>query len=90
MSTVALPIELNWLDVQYSRQTDGVHLWLLYRPSRCLFRLPRTFYVTRCSELTCWKYIALQNDEHGRGPLASYFRGEEMLAGKADTFTANM
>jgi hypothetical protein len=36
------------------------------------------------------QYIALQNNSDGTGPLASYFQGEELNTGKADTFTANM
>jgi hypothetical protein len=36
------------------------------------------------------QYIALQNNADGTGPLASYFQGEELNTGKADTFTANM
>lgn len=36
------------------------------------------------------KWIALQNGSDGRGPLASYFQGEQLHTGKADTFTANM
>ena len=36
------------------------------------------------------QYIALQNNADGTGPLASYFQGEDLSTGKADTFTANM
>lgn len=36
------------------------------------------------------QYIALQNDEFGRGPLASYFAGESIHSGNADSFTGNM
>lgn len=36
------------------------------------------------------QYIALQNDANGKGPLASYFMGEDLHSGKADSFTANM
>ena len=36
------------------------------------------------------QWIALQNNPDGTGPLASYFQGELLNTGKADTFTANM
>jgi len=36
------------------------------------------------------QWIALQNNVDGKGPLASYFEGEQLHTGKADTFTANM
>jgi chitin synthase len=41
---------------------------------------------------SAYRYIALQNDAKGRGPLASYFKGETMHGGKsnADIFTSNM
>ncbi|KAL1924859.1 uncharacterized protein VTP21DRAFT_4513 [Calcarisporiella thermophila] len=39
---------------------------------------------------SAYRYIALQNDEHGRGPLESYFKGETLHGGDADVFTANM
>lgn len=35
-------------------------------------------------------YIALQNDKYGRGPLASYFKGEVLQGRDADIFTSNM
>ncbi|TXT15990.1 hypothetical protein VHUM_00493 [Vanrija humicola] len=39
---------------------------------------------------SAYRYIALQNDENGRGPLYSYFQGENLHSGKADSFTGNM
>lgn len=33
---------------------------------------------------------ALQNDELGHGPLASYFKGENLAGHEADVFTSNM
>lgn len=36
------------------------------------------------------QFIALQNSADGTGPLASYFQGEQLNTGNADTFTANM
>ncbi|KAL7420606.1 Chitin synthase, class 6 [Cryptotrichosporon argae] len=39
---------------------------------------------------SAYRYIALQNDASGKGPLASYFQGENLHTGKADTFTANI
>lgn len=41
---------------------------------------------------SAYRYIALQNDSKGRGPLASYFKGETMHGGQsnADIFTSNM
>lgn len=39
---------------------------------------------------SAYRYIALQNDEMGLGPLASYFKGETMHGSEADIFTSNM
>ncbi|EIW67717.1 hypothetical protein TREMEDRAFT_11732, partial [Tremella mesenterica DSM 1558] len=39
---------------------------------------------------SAYRWIALQNNPDGTGPLASYFQGEQLGTGKADTFTANM
>ena len=39
---------------------------------------------------SAYRYIALQNDELGHGPLASYFKGENLLGAEADVFTSNM
>ncbi|KAG8931552.1 hypothetical protein FRC02_002540 [Tulasnella sp. 418] len=36
------------------------------------------------------RYIALQNDRNGVGPLASYFKGEVLGGGDTDIFTSNM
>lgn len=39
---------------------------------------------------SAYRYIALKNDEIGRGPLASYFKGETLSGQDADVFTSNM
>jgi chitin synthase len=39
---------------------------------------------------SAYRYIALQNDIRGEGPLQKYFLGEKMHGAKADIFTANM
>ncbi len=41
---------------------------------------------------SAYRYIALQNDAQGRGPLCSYFKGETLHGGQtdADVFTSNM
>ncbi|PWN89514.1 hypothetical protein FA10DRAFT_268056 [Acaromyces ingoldii] len=39
---------------------------------------------------SAYRYIALQNNELGQGPLASYFKGETMHGAEADVFTSNM
>nr|CAA61028.1 Chitin synthetase II [Ustilago maydis]prf//2208421B chitin synthase [Ustilago maydis] len=41
---------------------------------------------------SAYRYIALQNDAHGQGPLCSYFKGETLHGGQsdADVFTSNM
>lgn len=39
---------------------------------------------------SAYRYIALRNDEIGRGPLASYFKGETLAGRDADVFTSNM
>jgi chitin synthase len=36
------------------------------------------------------RYIALQNDKQGQGPLASYFKGEVLHGRDTDIFTSNM
>jgi chitin synthase len=39
---------------------------------------------------SAYRYIALQNDVTGEGPLRKYFLGEKMHGAGADIFTANM
>ncbi|KIK24230.1 glycosyltransferase family 2 protein [Pisolithus microcarpus 441] len=42
------------------------------------------------SAFSAYRYIALQNDATGEGPLQKYFLGEKMHGTGADIFTANM
>ncbi|KAF8160662.1 chitin synthase-domain-containing protein [Crassisporium funariophilum] len=39
---------------------------------------------------SAYRYIALQNDQNGVGPLASYFKGEVLHGRDTDIFTSNM
>lgn len=39
---------------------------------------------------SAYRYIALQNDKSGNGPLEKYFAGEKMHGANAGMFTANM
>ncbi|KXN90875.1 Chitin synthase 3 [Leucoagaricus sp. SymC.cos] len=39
---------------------------------------------------SAYRYIALQNDSRGQGPLASYFKGEVLHGRDTDIFTSNM
>ncbi|KAF9455777.1 chitin synthase-domain-containing protein [Collybia nuda] len=39
---------------------------------------------------SAYRYIALQNDEKGQGPLASYFKGEVLHGRDTDIFTSNI
>lgn len=39
---------------------------------------------------SAYRYIALQNDKHGQGPLEKYFKGETLHGAGAGVFTANM
>ncbi|KAK0517397.1 hypothetical protein JMJ35_000552 [Cladonia borealis] len=39
---------------------------------------------------SAYRYIALQNDKTGQGPLEKYFKGEKMHGADAGIFTANM
>ena len=39
---------------------------------------------------SAYRYIALQNDKNGQGPLDKYFAGEKMHGANAGIFTANM
>ncbi|PFH49780.1 glycosyltransferase family 2 protein [Amanita thiersii Skay4041] len=39
---------------------------------------------------SAYRYIALQNDANGQGPLASYFKGEVLHGRDTDIFTSNM
>ncbi|KAG8886087.1 hypothetical protein FRB97_007963 [Tulasnella sp. 331] len=39
---------------------------------------------------SAYRFIALQNDAKGVGPLASYFKGEVLSGADADIFTSNM
>lgn len=40
--------------------------------------------------LSAYRYIALKNGPDGKGPLASYFKGEFLHGSEADVFTSNM
>ncbi|KAH8706094.1 putative chitin synthase [Phaeosphaeriaceae sp. PMI808] len=40
--------------------------------------------------LSAYRYLALQNDHMGHGPLSQYFKGETLHGQDADVFTANM
>jgi chitin synthase len=39
---------------------------------------------------SAYRYVALQNDKAGQGPLEKYFAGEKMHGANAGVFTANM
>jgi chitin synthase len=39
---------------------------------------------------SAYRYVALQNDKNGHGPLESYFKGETLHGAGAGVFTANM
>jgi chitin synthase len=39
---------------------------------------------------SAYRYVALQNDAKGEGPLEKYFKGEKMHGADAGIFTANM
>ena len=39
---------------------------------------------------SAYRYLALQNDHQGRGPLASYFQGEHLHSPGSGIFEANM
>ena len=39
---------------------------------------------------SAYRYVALQNDKNGEGPLEKYFKGEKMHGADAGVFTANM
>ncbi|PGH35279.1 chitin synthase C [[Emmonsia] crescens] len=39
---------------------------------------------------SAYRYVALQNDKNGQGPLEKYFAGEKMHGATAGIFTANM
>lgn len=39
---------------------------------------------------SAYRYIALQNNKKGVGPLASYFKGEVLHGHETDIFTSNM
>ncbi|KAF8650440.1 hypothetical protein AX16_005243 [Volvariella volvacea WC 439] len=59
---------------------------ILDKPTESLFGyisvLPGAF--------SAYRYIALQNNENGVGPLASYFKGEVLHGRDTDIFTSNM
>ncbi|EKM54206.1 glycosyltransferase family 2 protein [Phanerochaete carnosa HHB-10118-sp] len=59
---------------------------ILDKPTESLFGyisvLPGAF--------SAYRYIALQNDKMGVGPLASYFKGEVLHGRDTDIFTSNM
>ncbi|OAV87411.1 hypothetical protein PTTG_10199, partial [Puccinia triticina 1-1 BBBD Race 1] len=41
-------------------------------------------------KMSTYRYIALKNNEIGRGPLALYFKGKTLAGRDADVFTSNM
>ena len=47
-------------------------------------------FVSQPGAFSAYRYIALQNDRYGLGPLASYFKGETMHGRDTDIFTSNM
>ncbi|CCL99083.1 uncharacterized protein FIBRA_01097 [Fibroporia radiculosa] len=59
---------------------------ILDKPTESLFGyisvLPGAF--------SAYRYIALQNNKQGKGPLASYFKGEVLHGRDTDIFTSNM
>ncbi|KAI0071473.1 glycosyltransferase family 2 protein [Panus rudis PR-1116 ss-1] len=65
---------------------------ILDKPTESLFGyisvLPGAFSAYRQSLYD--RYIALQNNEFGVGPLASYFKGEVLHGRDTDIFTSNM
>ena len=46
--------------------------------------------ITQPGAFSAYRYIALQNDKNGLGPLASYFKGEVLHGRDTDIFTSNM
>ena len=63
----------------------------MYTARRVLSLPVRTFIPNRAiSSYDNLRYIALQNDEKGVGPLASYFKGEVLHGRDTDIFTSNM
>ena len=47
-------------------------------------------YTAQPGAFSAYRYIALQNDKYGFGPLASYFKGEVLHGRDTDIFTSNM
>ncbi|KAA1473984.1 glycosyltransferase family 2 protein [Dentipellis sp. KUC8613] len=59
---------------------------ILDKPTESLFG-----YITVLpGAFSAYRYIALQNDKQGQGPLASYFKGEVLHGRDTDIFTSNM
>ena len=55
--------------------------------------LPTHSIITRRFQpgaFSAYRWIALQNDKAGRGPLSSYFKGEVLNGRDTDIFTSNM
>jgi chitin synthase len=49
------------------------------------------YYPMQPGAFSAYRYIALQNDKTtGKGPLASYFKGEVLHGRETDIFTSNM
>ncbi|KAF8259401.1 chitin synthase-domain-containing protein [Lactarius quietus] len=85
----------NPLDVEHPGQTFvrlAAPAFLLLLPD-CLWRVRESVfgYITVLpGAFSAYRYIALQNDAHGEGPLQKYFLGETLHGAGADIFTANM
>lgn len=66
--------------------TDGKMSNILDKPLESVFG----FISVLPGAFSAYRYIALQNDVAGEGPLEKYFKGEKMHGGDAGIFTANM
>jgi chitin synthase len=77
-------------NVQHPRQAIRERLWLCDRPPRRVLGVQGTPHHAYSLVYTDQQWIALQNGPDGTGPLASYFEGEQLHTGKADSFTANL
>lgn len=64
-------------------------LFTPYVPDKVCFAFVVFGYISVLpGAFSAYRYIALKNDDMGRGPLASYFKGETLAGHDADIFTS--
>lgn len=75
---------------QLSRFSDISVSWYVPLVNICMNTNNKTLTFPKPGAFSAYRYIALQNNKQGVGPLASYFKGEVLHGRDTDIFTSNM